>query len=118
MVVGANACILGNIVIGDGARIGSGSVVVKAVPPSIREAALGIGASKIQTVAHHVLPLAMPGMLTGAIIGMASLRDTFAQGTLLLLALCAALATAPVPAAEAQAMRYIYNSPESDSDIR
>lgn len=39
-------------------------------------------------------------------------------GTLLLLALCAALATAPVPAAEAQAMRYIYNSPESDSDIR
>lgn len=44
---------------------------LKAVPPSIREAALGIGASKIQTVAHHVLPLAMPGMLTGTIIGMA-----------------------------------------------
>jgi phosphate transport system permease protein len=44
---------------------------LKAVPPSIREAALGMGASKIQTVAHHVLPLAMPGMLTGAIIGMA-----------------------------------------------
>ncbi len=44
---------------------------LKAVPPSIREAALGMGASRIQTVAHHVLPLAMPGMLTGAIIGMA-----------------------------------------------
>jgi phosphate transport system permease protein len=44
---------------------------LKGVPPSIREAALGMGASKIQTVAHHVIPLAMPGMLTGAIIGMA-----------------------------------------------
>jgi phosphate transport system permease protein len=41
------------------------------VPPSIREAALGVGASKLQMVAHHVLPLAMPGMLTGTIIGMA-----------------------------------------------
>jgi phosphate transport system permease protein len=44
---------------------------IKAVPPSIREAALGIGASKNQTVFHHVLPLAMPGILTGSIIGMA-----------------------------------------------
>jgi phosphate transport system permease protein len=42
-----------------------------AVPPSIREAALGLGASKMQMVLHHVLPLAMPGMLTGTIIGMA-----------------------------------------------
>ncbi len=41
------------------------------VPPSIREAALGIGASKLQTVTHHVLPLALPGVLTGTIIGMA-----------------------------------------------
>jgi phosphate transport system permease protein len=41
------------------------------VPPSIREAALGVGASKMQTVFHHVLPLAMPGILTGTIIGMA-----------------------------------------------
>jgi len=41
------------------------------VPPSIREAAFGVGASKMQMVAHHVLPLAMPGMLTGTIIGMA-----------------------------------------------
>jgi phosphate transport system permease protein len=44
---------------------------LKSVPPSIREAALGMGASKMQMVFHHVLPLAMPGMLTGAIIGMA-----------------------------------------------
>jgi phosphate transport system permease protein len=44
---------------------------LKAVPPSIREAALGIGASKHEVVIHHVLPLAMPGILTGTIIGMA-----------------------------------------------
>jgi phosphate transport system permease protein len=44
---------------------------LKAVPPSIREAALGMGASKLQMVMHHVLPLAMPGILTGTIIGMA-----------------------------------------------
>lgn len=44
---------------------------LKSVPPSIREAALGVGASPMQTVTHHVLPLAMPGMLTGTIIGMA-----------------------------------------------
>jgi len=44
---------------------------LKAVPPSIREAALGVGASRMQMVFHHVLPLAMPGMLTGTIIGMA-----------------------------------------------
>ena len=43
---------------------------IQAVPPSIREAALGLGASRMQVVFHHVLPLAMPGMLTGAIIGM------------------------------------------------
>ena len=43
---------------------------IQAVPPSIREAALGVGASQMQVVFHHVLPLAMPGMLTGAIIGM------------------------------------------------
>jgi phosphate transport system permease protein len=43
---------------------------IKAVPPSIREAALGLGASRLQVVFHHVIPLALPGMLTGAIIGM------------------------------------------------
>ncbi|RMG36391.1 MAG: phosphate ABC transporter permease PstA [Gammaproteobacteria bacterium] len=49
----------------------AGRAALKSVPPSIREAALGIGASHMQTVTHHVLPLALPGMLTGAIIGMA-----------------------------------------------
>jgi phosphate transport system permease protein len=44
---------------------------LQSVPPSIREAALGVGASQMQMVAHHVLPLAMPGILTGTIIGMA-----------------------------------------------
>ena len=44
---------------------------LKAVPPSIREGALGVGASPVQAVFHHVLPLAMPGILTGTIIGMA-----------------------------------------------
>lgn len=44
---------------------------LKSVPPSIREAALGVGASKMQMVGYHVLPLALPGMLTGTIIGMA-----------------------------------------------
>lgn len=49
----------------------SSRAAIKSVPPSIREAALGVGASKMQVILHHVLPLAMPGMLTGAIIGMA-----------------------------------------------
>jgi phosphate transport system permease protein len=46
-------------------------VAIQAVPPSIREAARGLGASPLQVVLHHVLPLAMPGILTGTIIGMA-----------------------------------------------
>ncbi len=49
----------------------AGRASLKSVPPSIREAALGVGASKLQTITHHVLPLALPGMLTGTIIGMA-----------------------------------------------
>jgi len=49
----------------------SSRAALQAVPPSIREAALGLGASRMQTIFDHVLPLAMPGMLTGAIIGMA-----------------------------------------------
>ena len=44
---------------------------LRAVPPSIREAALGVGASKVQSVFHHVLPLSAPGILTGTIIGLA-----------------------------------------------
>jgi phosphate transport system permease protein len=49
----------------------SGRNAIKAVPPSIRDAALAIGASRVQTVFHHILPLALPGILTGTIIGMA-----------------------------------------------
>jgi phosphate transport system permease protein len=49
----------------------AGRAALMSVPPSIREAALGVGASPMQTILHHVLPLALPGMLTGAIIGMA-----------------------------------------------
>ncbi|CCK81369.1 MULTISPECIES: phosphate ABC transporter permease PstA [Desulfobacula] len=49
----------------------AGRASLKSVPPSIREAALGVGASKTQMITHHVLPLALPGMLTGTIIGMA-----------------------------------------------
>ena len=49
----------------------SSRAALGAVPPSIREAALGLGASKMQTIFHHVFPLALPGMLTGSIIGMA-----------------------------------------------
>jgi len=49
----------------------AGRSALKSVPPSIREAALGVGASKLQMVTHHVLPLALPGILTGTIIGMA-----------------------------------------------
>ena len=44
---------------------------IKSVPPSIKEAAIGLGASKVQTLFQHTLPLAMPGILTGTIIGMA-----------------------------------------------
>jgi phosphate transport system permease protein len=49
----------------------AGRASLQSVPPSIREAALGVGASKMQMVLHHVLPLALPGILTGTIIGMA-----------------------------------------------
>lgn len=49
----------------------SGRNAIKAVPPSIRDAALAMGASPVQVVFHHVLPLALPGILTGTIIGMA-----------------------------------------------
>ena len=66
---------------------------LKAVPPSIRQAALGIGASKLQTVTHHVLPLAMPGILTGTIIGMAhALGET---APLLMIGMFAFIVAAP-----------------------
>ncbi|AOF89412.1 phosphate ABC transporter permease PstA [Sinorhizobium sp. RAC02] len=66
---------------------------LKAVPPSIRAAALGLGASKMQTVFHHVLPLAMPGILTGTIIGLAhALGET---APLLLIGMVAFVADIP-----------------------
>ena len=49
----------------------AGRAAIMSVPPSIREAALGVGASRVQAILHHILPLALPGMLTGTIIGMA-----------------------------------------------
>jgi phosphate transport system permease protein len=66
---------------------------LKAVPPSIREAALGMGASPVQTVLHHVLPLAVPGMLTGAIIGMA--RALGESAPLLMIGMVAFIADVP-----------------------
>ena len=66
---------------------------IKAVPPSIREAALGLGASKVQMVMHHVLPLAMPGMLTGTIIGMAQALGETAP--LLMIGMIAFIADVP-----------------------
>jgi phosphate transport system permease protein len=66
---------------------------IKAVPPSIREAALGLGASKMQMVLHHVLPLAMPGMLTGTIIGMAQALGETAP--LLMIGMVAFIADVP-----------------------
>lgn len=66
---------------------------LKAVPPSIREAALGVGASKQQVVFHHVLPLAMPGVMTGAIIGLA--RALGEAAPLLLIGMNAFITQAP-----------------------
>lgn len=66
---------------------------LRAVPPSIRDAALGVGASKMQTVFHHVLPLAMPGILTGSILGLASALGETAP--LLLIGMVAFVGTYP-----------------------
>ena len=66
---------------------------LKSVPPSIREAALAIGASPVQAVFHHVVPLAMPGMMTGAIIGMA--RALGETAPLLMIGMVAFIADVP-----------------------
>ena len=66
---------------------------LKSVPPSIRDAALGVGASRMQTVFHHVLPLAMPGILTGTIIGLAQALGETAP--LLLIGMVAFVTTFP-----------------------
>ena len=71
----------------------SGRNAIKAVPPSIRDGALAVGASPVQVVFHHVLPLAMPGMLTGTIIGMA--RALGETAPLILIGLRAFVATPP-----------------------
>ena len=71
----------------------SGRNAIKAVPPSIRDGALAVGASPVQVVFHHVLPLAMPGMLTGTIIGMA--RAIGETAPLILIGLRAFVASPP-----------------------
>jgi phosphate transport system permease protein len=71
----------------------AGRNAIKAVPPSIRDAALGIGASRVQVVFHHVLPLALPGILTGTIIGMA--RALGETAPLLMIGMRAFIATPP-----------------------
>ena len=71
----------------------SGRNAIKAVPPSIRDGALAIGASPVQVVFHHVLPLALPGILTGTIIGMA--RALGETAPLLMIGMRAFVATPP-----------------------
>ena len=71
----------------------SGRNAIKGVPPSIRDAALGVGASPIQVVFHHVLPLALPGILTGTIIGMA--RALGETAPLLMIGMRAFIASPP-----------------------
>jgi phosphate transport system permease protein len=71
----------------------AGRNAIKSVPPSIRDAALGIGASRIQVVSHHVLPLALPGILTGTIIGMA--RALGETAPLLMIGMRAFISTPP-----------------------
>jgi phosphate transport system permease protein len=71
----------------------AGRNAIKSVPPSIRDAALGVGASRIQVVFHHVLPLALPGILTGTIIGMA--RALGETAPLLMIGMRAFVATPP-----------------------
>jgi phosphate transport system permease protein len=71
----------------------SGRNAIKAVPPSIRDAALAVGASRVQCVFHHVLPLALPGILTGTIIGMA--RALGETAPLLMIGMRAFVATPP-----------------------
>ncbi|MEQ3724389.1 phosphate ABC transporter permease PstA [Alcanivorax sp.] len=78
----------------------SSRAAIKAVPPSIRQAAMGLGASKMQVVLHHVLPLALPGMLTGAIIGMAqALGETAPLLMIGMVAFIVELPTGPLDAA-------------------
>jgi phosphate transport system permease protein len=88
---------------------------LQSVPPSIRDAALGVGASKMQMILHHVLPLALPGMLTGTIIGMA--RALGETAPLLMIGMVAFIADVPGgftdPAAVLPVQIYLWaDSPE------
>ncbi|NCP10696.1 MAG: phosphate ABC transporter permease PstA [Sphingomonadales bacterium] len=77
----------------------AGRNAIKSVPPSIRDAALGVGASRVQVVFHHVLPLALPGILTGTIIGMA--RALGETAPLLLIGMRAFIADPPAGLSDA-----------------
>ncbi len=93
----------------------AGRAAIKAVPPSIREAALGLGASGQQAAWHHILPLAMPGILTGTIIGLA--RALGETAPLLLVGMNAFITAAPGgildPATALPTQAYIWaDSPE------
>ena len=93
----------------------SSRAALAAVPPRIRQAALGVGASGVQTVVHHVLPLALPGMLTGAIIGLArALGETAPLLVIGMVAFIVDVPTAPTdPATALPVQIYLWaDSPE------
>ena len=77
----------------------TGRNAIQSVPPSIRDAALAVGASPVQTVFHHILPLALPGILTGTIIGMA--RALGETAPLLMIGMRAFVASPPSGVTEA-----------------
>ena len=88
---------------------------LRAVPPSIREAAIGLGASRMQAMLHHTLPLAMPGVMTGTIIGMAQALGESAP--LIMIGMVAFIADVPQgpldPASALPVQIYIWaDSPE------
>ncbi len=93
----------------------AGRAAIKAVQPSIRDAAIGLGASPMQTVFHHVIPLAMPGILTGTIIGMA--RALGETAPLLMIGMVAFIVDVPESFSEAATVLPVQiflwaNSPE------
>jgi phosphate transport system permease protein len=89
---------------------------IRAVPPSIREAAMGVGASKMQTLFHHTLPLAVPGILTGTIIGLVQAAGETAP--LLMIGLIAYVGDAPQtpldPSTAMPGLIYFWSGPKAD----